>query len=59
MIELAEESVDFMIKRLDDAIQVCYDVVNDPIDKGYPFAVGYSRSCMLGIKEHLQELKND
>lgn len=59
MIEISEEYLDRMIKRLEEAIDVCYTAPENPDDQGYPYATGYSRSCMMDIAKQLQELKND
>ena len=46
-----------MIERLEDAIQVCYDVGKDK-NKGYPYATGYAqgyndrnRMAIKGVNE--------
>ena len=46
-----------MMDSLDHAIQVCWDVDNDPddIDSSYPFATGYSRATMQDIKQTLAQ----
>jgi len=59
MIEVEQEYIDGMIKRLEDAIDVCYNAPDNPKEQGYPYATGYSRSCMIAIMEMLQDLKND
>jgi len=57
MIEVEQEYIDGMIKRLEDAIDVCYTAPENQKEQGYPYATGYSRSCMIAIMEMLQELK--
>ena len=57
MIEVEQEYIDGMIKRLEDAIDVCYTAPENHTEQGYPYATGYSRSCMIAIMEMLQELK--
>ena len=42
-----------IIKRLEDAIQVCYNAEGNN-DKGYPYATGYS---MVTMKETIWQLK--
>ena len=57
MIEVEQEYIDGMIQRLEDAIDVCYTAPENQEEQGYPYATGYSRSCMIAIMEMLQELK--
>ena len=57
MIEVEQEYIDGMIQRLEDAIDVCYTAPENQKEQGYPYATGYSRSCMIAIMEMLQELK--
>ena len=59
MTEISNDAIDRMIKRLEEAIDVCYTAPENPDDQGYPYATGYSRSCMMDIAKQLQELKND
>ena len=49
MIEVEQEYIDGMIQRLEDAIDVCYTAPDNPNEQGYPYATGYSRSCMIAI----------
>ena len=51
-------NVSHMIERLEDAIQVCYDVGKDK-NKGYPYATGYARATMIAIQWQLKELMNE
>ena len=51
-------NVSYMIERLEDAIQVCYDVGKDK-NKGYPYATGYARATMTETVWHLKELMNE
>ena len=48
-----------LIKSLEDAVNVCYDVDNtsDDMDRSYPFATGYSRQAMKEALETLTNLK--
>jgi hypothetical protein len=51
--------IDRMIDRLENAIQVCY-TAPEKSDQGYPYAAGYSRSCMQETVQQLKELlKNE
>ncbi len=50
-------NVSHMIERLEDAIQVCYDVGKDK-NKGYPYATGYSRVVMKETVLQLREVMN-
>lgn len=51
-------NVSHMIERLEDAIQVCYDVGKDK-SKGYPYATGYARATMIAIQWQLKEIMNE
>ena len=51
-------NVSHMIERLEDAIQVCYNVRKDK-NKGYPYATGYARATMISIQWQLRELMNE
>ena len=55
-VEIPVNTLKRLIKSLEDAVNVCYDVDNtsDDMDRSYPFATGYSRQAM---KEALEELK--
>jgi|TARA_B100000131_G_C17984057_1_gene559837 hypothetical protein len=55
-VEMPVYVLERLIKSLEDAVNVCYDVDNtsDDMDRSYPFATGYSRQAM---KEALEELK--
>ncbi len=47
-----------IIKRLEDAIQVCYNA-EENTDKDYPYATGYSRVVMREMVMQLKELMNE
>lgn len=47
-------NVSHIIERLEDAIQVCYDV-----GKGYPYATGYAQVTMKETIWMLKELMNE
>ena len=51
-------NVSHMIEKLEDAIQVCYDVGKDK-NKGYPYATGYARATMILIQWQLKEIMNE
>lgn len=58
--EIDEYTLDIMIQNLKDSIWVCEGVdssLND-CEHSYPYATGYSRSCMTRICETLETLKN-
>ena len=54
-----------MIKSLEEAIDVCYNAKSidpaDPnnVDDSYPFATGYSRSCMQSVLQTLETYVNE
>lgn len=51
-------NVSHMIEKLEDAIQVCYDVGKDK-NKGYPYATGYARATMKETIWQLKEIMNE
>ena len=53
---MTQEQVNRIIKRLEDAIQVCYTAPENPKEQGYPFAAGYSRAAMQDAVQALQRL---
>lgn len=53
---VTQEQVNRIIKRLEDAIQVCYTAPENPKEQGYPFAAGYSRAAMQDAVQALQRL---
>ena len=55
-MNVTKEEVDNIIKRLEDAIQVCYTAPENPRDEGYPYATGFARSAMQGAVQDLQRL---
>lgn len=55
-MNVTKEEVDNIIKRLEDAIQVCYTAPENPKDEGYPYATGFARSAMQGAVQDLQRL---
>ena len=46
-----DDQLIFLIDRLNNAINVCYEAEND--NKGYPYATGYARSAMIEVVESL------
>lgn len=55
--QIDEYTLDIMIQSLNESIQVCYE--SPKIDgQGYPYATGYSRSCMTRTVETLESIKN-
>ena len=55
-MNVTKEEVNNIIKRLEDAIQVCYTAPENPKDEGYPYATGFARSAMQGAVQDLQRL---
>jgi len=55
-MNVTKEEVNNIIKRLEDAIQVCYTAPENPRDEGYPYATGFARSAMQGAVQDLQRL---
>tara|TARA_Y100000004_G_scaffold131905_1_gene148841 strand:- start:269 stop:457 length:189 start_codon:yes stop_codon:yes gene_type:complete len=58
--EISESVLDIMIQSLKESIAVCHgvDSSSDGIENSYPYATGYSRSCMTSIVETLESIKN-
>lgn len=58
--EISEYVLDLMIQDLKDSIAVCHrvDSGSDNVENSYPYATGYSRSCMTSIVETLELIKN-
>ena len=58
--EIDEYLLEIMISNLKDSIAVCHgvDSGSDNVENSYPYATGYSRSCMTSIVETLEDLKN-
>ena len=54
---ISVQRLEFLIQRLENAVAVCYTAPEDK-EKGYPYAAGYSRSCMQETAEQLKELMN-
>ena len=55
-LKMTKEELNVIIKRLEDAIQVCYTAPENPKDEGYPYATGFARSAMQGAVQDLQRL---
>ena len=60
---MIEERLEFVIKRLSEAVEVSDQPLNstpteqdDDYKKSFAYATGYSRAAMLGSVEELQEL---
>ena len=52
-----EYTLGMLIQSLKESIQVCYDAPKK-VEEGYPYATGYSRSCMMRALETLEGIKN-
>jgi hypothetical protein len=57
--EIDEYTLDILISSLKESIGVCHGVDNgsDEYENSYPYATGYSRSCMQGAVKTLEGLK--
>ena len=57
--EIDEYVLELMIQNLKESIAVCHgvDSSSDGIENSYPYATGYSRSCMTSIVETLELIK--
>ena len=60
IIEIDEYTLDILISSLKESIGVCHgvDSGSDEYENSYPYATGYSRSCMQGAVKTLESLKN-
>ena len=56
--EIDEYVLESMIESLKESIGVTYTAPENPREQGYPYATGYSRSCMRSILETLESIKN-
>ena len=58
--EIDEYTLDILITSLKESIEVCQSVdnVSDGYENSYPYATGYSRSCMRGAVETLERIRN-
>ena len=58
-VEMPVYVLERLIKSLEDAVNVCYDVDNtsDDMDRSYPFATVYSLQAMREALEELKALK--
>ena len=55
--EISEGVLELMIQNLKESIAVSYEAPSND-EQGYPYATGYSRSCMRSILETLESIKN-
>ena len=55
-LNATKDQVNAIIRRLEDAIEVCYSAPDNPKDEGYPYATGFARSAMQGAVQDLQRL---
>ena len=51
-----KDQVNAIIRRLEDAVNVCYSAPDNPKDEGYPHATGFARAAMQGAVQDLQRL---
>ena len=59
MKSISIERLEYLIERLENAVEVCYTAPEDK-EKGYPYAAGYARSCLKETAKQLKELiKNE
>lgn len=56
MCNIKQSDIETIIEGLQDAINVTYTAPENPMEQGYPFATGYSRSAMQIAIENLQTL---
>ena len=58
--EIDEYTLDILITSLKESIEVCQSVDNasDGYENSYPYATGYSRSCMRSAVETLERIRN-
>ena len=56
--KISNFDIENIIDGLQDAINVCHTAPENPREQGYPYATGYSRSCMRSILETLESIKN-
>ena len=55
-LNATKEQVENIIKRLEDAVNVCYTAPENHEEEGYPYATGFARAAMQGAVQDLQRL---
>lgn len=55
-LNATKDQVNAIIRRLEDAVNVCYSAPDNPKDEGYPYATGFARAAMQGAVQDLQRL---
>ena len=55
-LNATKDQVNAIIRRLEDAVNVCYSAPDNPNDEGYPYATGFARAAMQGAVQDLQRL---
>lgn len=58
MCNIKSNDIEGIIKKLEDAIKVCYEVdcMSEESERSYPYAAGYSRVAMQGVRDELRRL---
>ena len=58
--EFTDNGIKTHTESLKESIAVCHgvDSCSDNVENSYPYATGYSRSCMTSIVETLELIKN-
>jgi hypothetical protein len=57
-VKMTTDTLERLIRDLEDAIKVCYNADGSEEDKSYPYATGYSRAAMMSVIDTLKSLKS-
>lgn len=57
-VKIPETTLETLIEGLESAVNVCYTALDKPVEQGYPYATGYSRSAMNETIKTLKSLKS-
>ena len=57
-VQIGVDTLNRLIRDLEDAVNVCYNADGSTMEKSYPYAAGYSRSAMQSTVDTLKRLKS-
>ena len=58
-VQIGVDTLNRLIRDLEDAVNVCYNADGSTMEKSYPYATGYSRSAMQSAVERLRQLRTN
>jgi hypothetical protein len=56
-VKIGVDTLNRLIRDLEDAVSVCYNADGSTDDKSYPYSTGYSRAAMQSAVQTLKKLK--